>query len=363
MPSSTSNFDFSRVIPALPWRQLVLTVAVIVTLAATAWEIRARRLGYVPTLNDTSDLWAQERRKVRPDSTVIIGDSRAIFDLDLDALEQGLGRRPLQLAMPGSCAYPILADFAADEDFHGTIIASLLPALWLVPEGGPVNVSLDALKRFRHQTPAQRASHELAMLLEERLACMKAEDLTLKQLLNRIHLANRPGALVGPPFPPWFQTMERDRRTRMADACAVPGALQDRVKFGWLPLFQPPPPPSWIPRDVFLKGVGSAIEQRFKDTAEAVKKIRARGGKVVFVRFPHTGEVKKLEDMATPRAGIWERILRESGAPGIYYSDFPELASFDCPEWSHLSGPDSVEFTRRLVPHLRQALAGPAQGQ
>ena len=36
--------------------------------------------------------------------------------------------------------------------------------------------------------------------------------------------------------------------------------------------------------------------------------------------------------------------------------DFPELAGFNCPEWSHLSAGDSVEFTRRLVPHLRAAL-------
>ncbi|MBA3385630.1 MAG: hypothetical protein H0T95_03230 [Chthoniobacterales bacterium] len=49
-------------------------------------------------------------------------------------------------------------------------------------------------------------------------------------------------------------------------------------------------------------------------------------------------------------------MLRETGVPGIYFEDFPELASFTCPEWSHLSAGDSVEFTKRLVPHLRTAL-------
>jgi hypothetical protein len=106
-----------------------------------------------------------------------------------------------------------------------------------------------------------------------------------------------------------------------------------------------------------MKGVGAAIEQRFKDTAATVKKLHARGGKIVFVRFPHTGELKKIEGQATPRQGPWERIIKETGAPGIYYSDHPELASFDCPEWSHLSAPDSVEFMKRLVPHLKTALA------
>ena len=104
-------------------------------------------------------------------------------------------------------------------------------------------------------------------------------------------------------------------------------------------------------------GMGQAFEARFKDTATAVQKLRARGGKIVFVRFPVTGELKKLEDQVTPRAGPWSRIIKDTGAPGIYFEDYPELASFNCPEWSHLSAPDSVEFTKRLVPYLKKALA------
>jgi hypothetical protein len=74
------------------------------------------------------------------------------------------------------------------------------------------------------------------------------------------------------------------------------------------------------------------------------------------VRFPVSGELKQLEDKQTPRAGMWDRLLKETAAPGIYFEDYPELAGFTCPEWSHLSDEDSVEFSRRLVPHLRKAL-------
>ncbi|HEY8994333.1 MAG TPA: hypothetical protein VIM71_06720, partial [Lacunisphaera sp.] len=91
-----------------------------------------------------------------------------------------------------------------------------------------------------------------------------------------------------------------------------------------------------------------------------VQKIRARGGKVIFVRFPHAGAVKELEEKMTPREGIWTRLITESGAPAIYYSDHPELI-FDCPEWSHLSASDATEFSKRLVPHLKTALAAKAE--
>jgi hypothetical protein len=124
----------------------------------------------------------------------------------------------------------------------------------------------------------------------------------------------------------------------------------------WIPLFTPPPPPTYIPKEEFAKTMGNAINQRFKDVAAAVQKLQARGGKIVFIRFPHSGDLKKLEDRETPRVGIWDRVLKDSGAPGIYYEDFRDLAAFSCPEWSHLSAGDSVEFSKRLIPHLRAAL-------
>jgi len=355
MPSSISSFE--RPIPALPWRGLALTAALLALVATVAWEIRARAMGYAPTLNDTPDLWADWREKVNPDSIVIIGDSRALFDMDLDAIEQGLGQRPVQLALVGSCGYPVLENLANDESFHGTVISSLLPLAWLAPPPSPpYQNSLKALKRYQHRNLAQRAGHQLGMFLEERLAFMKQEDLTLEQLLNRVEIPNRPSFQGPPKLPPYFQTTARDRRTRMTESTATPGALQDRVKNVWLPLFTPPPPPSYVPPEAFAKFIGEAIEQRFADTVTAVKKIQARGGKVVFVRFPVVGPLKEHEDKLTPKAGPWTRIINETGAPGIYFEDHPELM-FDCPEWSHLSGPDSVEFTKRLVPHLKSALA------
>ncbi len=355
MPSSISSFE--RTIPDLPWRSLAVAAALLTLGATVAWEIRCRAWGYAPTLNDTSDLWADWREKVKPDSIVNIGDSRALFDIDLDTIEQAMGRRPVQLALVGSCAYPVLENLANDASFHGTVIASLIPLMWLAPPPSPpYQNSVKALKRYQTRNVAQRAGHQLGMLLEEHLAFMKDEDLTLGKLLHHIPVPNRASFHPPPALPPYFQSTARDRRTLMIEAAAKPGALQDRVKNGWLPLFTPPPPPSYVPPEAFAKGMGAAIEQRFVDTAQAVKKIQARGGKVVFVRYPMSGALREHEEKLTPKAGPWTRIINESGAAGIYFSDHPELV-FECPEWSHLSGPDSVEFTKRLVPYLKKALA------
>jgi hypothetical protein len=354
MHSSTSSFE--RVIPSQPWRGITVALLVAVFIAVTAWEVYCRSLGYEPSLNDTSDLWAEARRRVEPESIVIIGDSRPWFDMDLDELEKGLGKRPIQLAQAGSCAYPVLEDLVKDEHFHGTVIFSIVPALYFVPAGPPLERSEKAVQRFHGQTWAQRVSHELSVPLEKSFAFLKQDDLTLEALLKELPIPNRPYAQVPPPLPPYFASIDRERRARMIERCARPGRLQNRVKYGWKALFTAPPPPTYVPSDAFLMGVRNSIEARYANTKVCLDKLRARGGKVVFVRFPVSGELKKLEDERTPRAQTWDRLIGETGAPGIYFEDFPELASFTCPEWSHLSAGDSVEFTKRLVPHLRQAL-------
>jgi hypothetical protein len=337
---------------------MTVIVVLIVCAAAAVWEMYVRSIGYGPTLNDNEDLWTMARRRVTPESVVIIGDSRAWFDLDLDELQKGLGKRPVQLGMKGSCAYPVLANLANDPDFHGTIICSVTARLFMAPPGSPpMDHAEKVVRRTRTQTPAQRVSQYLAMPLEEHVAFLKQEELDLGELLNALPIPDRPAALISPRFPPYFATVDRERRAGMIEACAdANGALARRIQQIWIPLFTPPPPPTYIPRDVFGKQMGQAVAQRFRDVASAVAKLRARGGKIVFVSFPHSGGLKELEDRETPRAGIWERVLKDTAAPGIHYEDYPELSGFTCPEWSHLSAGDSVEFSKRLVPHLRAAL-------
>jgi len=383
MPSSTSNFkrilrlprlffrtptetesvhggpplEFERPIPQIPWRGITVVVVLVVIAAASAWELYCRSIGYGPTLDDNEDLWTITRQRVKPESIVIIGDSRGWYDLDLDELQRGLGNRPVQLAMGGGCGYPILADLADDKTFHGTIICSFVPRLFLAPPGTPpMERGEKAVRRSHTQTPAQRASEYLAMPLEEHVAFLKQQDLTLEQLLKRLPIPNRSGALVPPRLPPYFGTVDRERRARMIEECARGGKLATTIQQIWLPIFTPPPPPSYVPKDVFVAKMKDAIEKRFGDTIAAVEKLRARGGKVVFVRLPVSGGLKALEDRTTPRGQTWDPLLQGTGAPGIYFEDFPELAGFNCPEWSHLSAGDSVEFSKRLVPHLRAAL-------
>ena len=347
-----------RTIPTLPWSPIAVVAAIGIAMAVLGWEMHCRALGYTPGLDDTRDLWVEQRRSVQPDDLVIIGASRGLFGLDLDVLAEGLGRRPKQLCLVGSCVYPILKNLADDQRFHGMVICDLVPGLMTVPPmAPPYHNAENALARYRTQSYAQLWSHWLSVPLELTFACLQQEDLTLADLLRELPIPNRAHAQIGPALPPDFSTIDRDRRVRMSERVLTDQTLRERVKNGWIPLFSPPPKPHWIPDEAFGKFMHGMLEDRFAAMSAAVHAIQARGGRVVFIRMPSSGDLRVVEDRLTPRAAVWDRLLRESGAPGIYADDYPELCSFTLPEWSHLSAADSVEFTRRLVPYLRTAFA------
>jgi hypothetical protein len=123
---------------------------------------------------------------------------------------------------------------------------------------------------------------------------------------------------------------------------------REQIEAAWLS----PPPESPDPPEKQAAERGALRQEILWRERDAVTKIVARGGRVIYIRFPSSGGVLAAERIKFPRAETWDALLAVTGAPGIHFEDHPELASFQCVEWSHLSATDSVEFTRRLVPLL-----------
>jgi hypothetical protein len=70
--------------------------------------------------------------------------------------------------------------------------------------------------------------------------------------------------------------------------------------------------------------------------------------------MPSTGAFRDIERQAFPREKYWDRLIRETGAPGIHFEDYPQLAGYPCIEWSHLAPAEARKFTRDLMPLLAQ---------
>ena len=92
------------------------------------------------------------------------------------------------------------------------------------------------------------------------------------------------------------------------------------------------------------------IDKQITRAEVAVKKLRARGVRIVFVRPPSNGDYYAFEQKVFPRAGTWDALLKRTNTPGIHFEDHPEMLNYELPEWSHLSAADANKFTAALVP-------------
>lgn len=65
-------------------------------------------------------------------------------------------------------------------------------------------------------------------------------------------------------------------------------------------------------------------------------RITHRGGRVVFVQFPISGETLRMSDEFWPKSAYWDRFAERTSAEAIHFLDHPSLSGFECPDTSHL---------------------------
>lgn len=332
---------------AMAWLVLVLVFA-----GVAAWEWQMRSLGLVAgDLDDSKAQWAVERRKIAAgdfDDVVLVGSSRLLFDTNLDVFEEVTGRRPIQLALAGTNPRPFLTDFANDPDFRSLVIVDVTPDIyfgdWLgIPQFSGV------LHYWQDQPPYERVGNEVGIFLSRRLAFLDG-DYTLPKLIDQLDVPNR-GDIVQPYISVWkvWETND-DRQTFLWSGIEQNQRLRQHARTVWGPFDGKPMDPE-------------AIDRAIDESVEAVGKIRAHGGEVVFIRPPSAGLYYEHEQRAAPRARTWDRLIHETGALGIHFEDYPEMQGLDVPEWSHLSRESSKAFTRAFagvlmkeVPRLREPL-------
>ncbi len=321
----------------------------LVTAFVIGWEAYWRLQGFELSYNDDEPLWAFHRQRIyesSPAAPVMIGSSRIKFGLDLTRWEEATGADPIQLALVGTSPRPVLANLAQDENFKGTVLVGVTEFLFFSPPGGPFEIKAhNSLKFYPDWSMAQQASFRVNQALESQLMFLDEERFALRFLLDRLYIPNRPGVFAIPPFPLPFTVNYFNRQTSITEEFMADTALQNQQKQIWVGLFTNAPK---VPM------ADSTLNAIFDDVKASVAKIQARGGKVLFVRMPSTGPIREFEKQAFPREKFWDRLLHETGAPGIHFEDYPQLASYPCVEWSHLGPEEAKAFTRDFIQIMQQ---------
>jgi len=318
-----------------------VAVFVAVTLLMTAWEWNARtNLGlHAGDLDDNAQFWAEQRRLADAAPVTIVGDSRILFDTDLARFQQMTGVRPIQTAIAGSNARALLESYANDPKFHGLLIVGLADLAYFRPQGtgqaGPY------IKNFeKNDKPSQLTALWINRFLQRYFAFMDS-DYRLSRMVPRVDHGWRKG--VNSPYEDVWKLSETydGRQTYMWHEIETPGYLQQHARYAWN-LFKGPPLPPFIARNVVAR------------SAEAVRRIRARGGDVIFIRPPSAPELRAVEDGRLPRQKGWDLLIAGTHAKGIHADDLPQAQRLVIPEWSHLSRKFAAAFTDAYVRRLVQ---------
>jgi hypothetical protein len=335
-----------RDIPEQPWRAMALIVTVLVILFTSLWEWRMRTLELIPgDLGANYEAWAELRRQVdkRDVPVVIIGDSRVLFDTDLDRAAQLTGVRPLQLAIAGGTGLPVLEDIAGDPHFKGLAIVGMAETAYF-DNTFAVARPAKALALSHWESPSKRASFQIEQFISPAFA-MLDDNYQLSTLIFRLDRDWRPG-VRGPHDDVWkAQETAAGGQTWIWRRLEHDRGMSEHTRNVWHQLFPPTPLDD------------KSIEAILSRTKIAVDKIRARGGDVVFVRPPSAPDVRVIEDKHLPRARGWDALLTYTHTNGIHNDDLPAAQNLNLPESSHLSRACATVFTDAYIRSLADQTA------
>ena len=284
---------------------------------------------------DNREFWAVQRDRAvesGPKTIALLGASRMQVGISPGVMKEIL--KPwevVQLAIDGRYPLATLEDLALDESFTGVVVCSILP-----PAFDP-NHRDDQQDYIRYHDQASISDRVNGICLR----WLQTRFVALSPVLNPMRVGARllkRGAL---PVAGYVRVNEDRSRTVDYSKIDVTSQRQGRIDRA---------------SEEYSHGVLSPEEwlKEVKVVDQAVKKIQSRGGKVVFVRFPTTGEHLDLDKKYYPRDLYWDRLPEVTSATTIHFEDVPSMNGYDCPDSSHLSSADVPRFTKALAEELQK---------
>jgi hypothetical protein len=291
--------------------------------------------GVSVSLGDDNQVWALTRGSIRandPAEIVLLGASRIQLGLDLDEMTSVFdGRRPVQLARPGSVWVPVLEHLSNDPTFCGVVICDFYSGMLSDRCGLRPDLQAEAVQFYDHRSFGALPEYWLRWICDQHLVCRRSE-LTLPNLVDQL----RQGHL---PRPQTARQVLPDRSARV-DYRQIELASQ----------------PQYVPTGA-AQTDPERVRKNLSGWREMAERIRSRGGKVVFVMMPVSGRNRAYEEDIFPRATEWDLLAAQPWAITIHYADYPELAYFQCPDGCHLDCRDAGQFTRAFTAILTSKLS------
>ena len=333
VPLFTSNSNCSS------WCKAWVFALVLVVLLLGAFEIFWRSKGYKPAIVDDQRLWASERSRIGKSGKEIalLGSSRMQTDISMSSLRSIMkGYSIINLSADSTCANAVLRDLAGDKYFKGIVIVETTSECLMF--GDDPGLSQQFYVDYYHKT------YNLNVLANRYIVTYVQKYLTVTD--PYLNLMKVGGDLIFKRklrMPNYLKTNEDRSRSADYEKLDIAHHKSMRLqKVGAHYLVLKPK----ISTANLMKQV-ALLDQ-------AAGEIRARGGKVVFVRFPVSNEHWVIDEMYFPRSIYWDPLVAKTVAPFVHFKDVYGMRSFECPDTSHLDAKDTIPFTKILLEELRR---------
>lgn len=330
MHSSISNSN-SRA-PDKPYLKIGSATVILFFALAIGSEVYWSQKGFLPSVEDTRELWSTHRDNVYQDShkkIVLIGLSRSQIGIDPDQLSRHFqGYKAVQLSLIGDPAWLVAKELSDDPNFKGILIWS-----------GPATSFRPIVERKRPVfkfVEYYKNDFNIERKINARITSRLQGTLTILSPQLRFPEILRTGFAPQPVF--YHMNESRFRPSRYRERLSK-AELQRRRKLRIITLLE-----------TFQKTDLQQYQQRtvpaLKDIA---RKIRSRGGDIILLRMPNQDEFWALDNAQTPKSECWDQLETWTGIKTIHFKDYPELSAFDCPDMSHLDATDVPQFTEALA--------------
>jgi len=310
--------------------------------AISCLELQGRRDGICPSVGESKDVWYFWRNRANREdgrAIVLLGTSRVLADFSIETLQANLpGYAVVQLGISGAASpVGILRSLLADPHFKGTVICELDTPL-LTPS------RRNDFRGYVNYRPTSPATHLdlLARAGMSDLLIVRQWEFTFRGFIERC-LSDQP---------------ERDRAIARANfrrqvfydfASATDiEAMRRNETAAFEVSYKFYHSPSW-----------NSLASEIRDLNLLVDRFRERGGRIVFLRAPSTGERWNLEERFHSKKESWDRFAALSSGLCLHFRDVASLSKFECPDDSHLDYRDAPAFTRALILELRRKGAIP----
>ncbi len=347
MPSFTSSSDLVKNsshgrAPGGHWLGALIIFIIGFIALFGGLELFWRAQGHAPSINDSQSLWAQQRALINknagnPKTTVLVGASRIQLGFDTQVFRETYPDRPLvNLAIDGSPSAAVLRDLALDDDFKGLVIASVKADWFSRDKWGLSQGYVTRYHKDYKNSLDRQFNTAVTLWLQEHFVVFQ-HNLGVRSLLK---------ALINHELPDPFYLRTYPDRSRAADYSKmhnVNAHKEERVRRMRV-IDQNEKPQSFDSWREDLKAVAGWVEA-----------IQSRGGQVIFIRFPTSGEHWEIDERRYPRNEFWDQLSRLTAAPTLHFQDIDGMSDFELPDTSHLDAKDRAEFTRIVQSAVERA--------